>query len=142
MRDSDKPAIVPLARELVKLGFSIYSTVGTSTVLRNEGIPSKAVFRIADGRPNVIDMVEEKEISWIINTPSVGVSPKMDEIKMRSHAVIRGIPITTTIDGLRAAIDALNSLKRIGYMEVCSLQEYHRHAPKIKIPRNRGKNGK
>jgi carbamoyl-phosphate synthase large subunit len=52
---------------------------------------------------------------------------------MRSHAVLRGIPITTTIDGLRAALQGLETLNRMKQMEVCSLQEYHRHAPQLDL---------
>jgi len=133
VRDSDKQSIVPLVKQLQHLGFTIYATQGTSTVLRDNGVNSNAMFRVSDGRPNVIDLVEEKNVSWIINTPSTGASPKFDEVKIRAHAVLRGIPITTTIDGLRAAIQGLESLSNFSQMEVCSLQEYHRHAPKIKI---------
>jgi carbamoyl-phosphate synthase large subunit len=86
----------------------------------------------------VIDMIEEKEVGWIINTPSSGPAA-MDEIRMRSHAVIRGIPITTTVDGLRAAVKGLEALRRNQEMDVCSLQEYHRGLPRVKLPQ--GKNG-
>jgi carbamoyl-phosphate synthase large subunit len=58
----------------------------------------------------------------------------MDEVKMRSHAVIRGIPITTTIHGLRAAINGIQAMRDMKDIEVCSLQEFHRHSPKIKFP--------
>ncbi len=133
VRDSDKQSIIPLVKQLQQLGFTIYATQGTSTVLRDNGVNSNAMFRVSDGRPNVIDLVEEKNVSWIINTPSTGASPKFDEVKIRAHAVLRGIPITTTLDGLRAAIQGLESLSTFSQMEVCSLQEYHRHAPKIKI---------
>ncbi len=131
VRDADKSEVVPLAEKLAALGFTIYSTLGTSTTLRNNGILSQAIFRISKGRPNVIDMMEERNISWIINTPTGGASPMIDEVKMRSFSVIRGVPITTTIDGLRAAINALEAMKETCTMEVCSLQEYHRHAPRI-----------
>ena len=131
VRDADKEDMLPLAGRLQKLGFTIYATQGTSTMLRNNGIRSEAMFRISDGRPNAIDMIEEKELAWIINTPSSGASPRIDEIKMRAHAVIRGIPITTTISGFGAAITALESLRELGSLEVCSLQEYHRHAPTV-----------
>jgi carbamoyl-phosphate synthase large subunit len=133
VRDSDKQSIIPLVKQLQQLGFSIYATQGTSTVLRDNGVNSNAMFRVSDGRPNVIDLIEEKSVSWIINTPSTGASPKFDEVKIRAHAVLRGIPITTTLDGLRAAIQGLESLSTFSQMEVCSLQEYHRHAPEIKI---------
>jgi carbamoyl-phosphate synthase large subunit len=133
VRDSDKESVVFLAKNLIDLGFAIYSTLGTSTVLRNNDIISHGMFKISEGRPNVIDMIEEKNVSWIINTPSEGAAPKRDEVKMRSHAVLRGIPITTTIDGLRAALQGLETLNRMKQMEVCSLQEYHRHAPQLAL---------
>jgi len=133
VRDADKEAVVPMAGELSELGFTIYATQGTSTILREAGIPSSAVFKISDGRPNVIDMIEEKDVEWVINTPSAGAAPRIDEVKMRAHAVIRGIPITTTLDGLRAAINGLEALRGMGHVQVCSLQEYHRHSPTIDL---------
>ncbi len=138
VRDEDKEALLPLARKLVELGFTIYSTVGTSTLLRNNGIRSLSMFRIADGRPNVIDMIEEKQVQWIVNTPESGPTPRIDEVKMRSHAVIRGIPITTTVHGLRAAIMGLEAMNESKRIEVCSIQEYQRHSPRIKFPNESG----
>jgi carbamoyl-phosphate synthase large subunit len=138
VRDDDKKDAIPLARQLVELGFEVYATLGTSTTLWDNGIKSQAVFRISKGRPNVIDMIEEKRVGWIINTPSPGATPQIDETKMRAHAVIRGIPITTTIDGMRAAINGLKVLKDMrNVMEVCSLQEFHRHSPRLKLPQKR-----
>ena len=124
--DRDKPAIVPLSRDLVELGYRVYATLGTATVLRGEGIKAHAIFRISAGRPNVLDLIEDGEVGWIINTPS-GASPRADEIRMRGDAVIKGIPITTTLAGLRAAIQGLQAKRRLQTMEVCSLQEFHRH---------------
>lgn len=139
MRDADQPEVVLLAKRLEKLGFTIYATLGTSTVLRNNGVKSLAIFKISKGRPNVIDLIEEKQVEWIVNTPSSGADPALDEVKMRAHAIIRGIPITTTIDGLRAAINGLESLRETRHMEVCSLQEYHRHAPKLTLTKKKSK---
>ncbi len=132
LRDSDKTAAVPLVERLVKLGFAIYATLGTSSLLREHGIASRAIFRISDGRPSVLDMIEEKDVAWIVNTPTGGAQPSLDEIKMRSRAVLRKIPITTTLNGLRAAVNGLETLRQYHGLEVCSLQEYHRHAPKLK----------
>jgi carbamoyl-phosphate synthase large subunit len=134
VREEDKQDVVPLAKRLVEFGFKIYATVGTSTLLRNNGIQSMAMFRISEGRPNVVDLVEEKQVHWIINTPTGGVVPRMDEVKMRSHCVIRGIPITTTVHGLRAAIKGIEAMRDMKHIEVCSLQEYHRHSPRIRFP--------
>jgi len=135
VRDADKEQVVPLAQRLVKLGFTIYATLGTSTVLRNRGIKSQAVFTISKGRPNILDLIEEKNVSWIINTPESGAAAMVDESKMRMQAVMRGIPITTTVDGLRAAVEGLEALKRMQSIEVCSLQEYHRHSPRLRLPK-------
>jgi carbamoyl-phosphate synthase large subunit len=133
VRDEDKARAVLLAKRLQKLGFAIYSTNGTSTVLRNNGIPSQAAFRISAGRPNVIDLMVENRVNWLVNTPTAGENPMLDEVKMRSEAIGRGIPITTTINGMEAALDGLESYMKNQHIEVCSIQEYHRHAPKIKI---------
>ncbi|MDD5483238.1 MAG: carbamoyl-phosphate synthase large subunit [Kiritimatiellae bacterium] len=138
VRNEDKPDAIPLAKKLVDLGFAIYSTAGTSTVLRDHGIKSQAVFRISRGRPNIIDLIEEKNAGWIISTPSSGALPNLDEVKMRAHAVIRNVPITTTLNGLRAAVAGLEKLEEMKRMEICSLQEYHRHAPKLKPEKSRG----
>jgi carbamoyl-phosphate synthase large subunit len=133
VRDADKERIVPLAAELTDLGYTLYATCGTSTVLRDAGIESRAVFKISEGRPSALDMIEAKQLGWIVNTSSSGPRPRMDEVKMRAHAVIRGIPITTTLDGLRAAISGLQTVRADSRIQVCSLQEYHRHAPTITL---------
>ncbi len=139
VRDSDKQAAVPLAGQLAEMGFCIYATRGTSTMLRSNGISSRALFRISEGNPNVIDMIEEKNMEWIINTPSLGHGPRVDEQRMRSHAFVRGIPITTTIAGTRTAILGLQAFRKLNRIEVCSLQEYSRHAPAIRLPHCPGK---
>ncbi|MDD5677988.1 MAG: carbamoyl-phosphate synthase large subunit [Kiritimatiellae bacterium] len=133
VRDSDKDAVIPLARRLCALGFTVYATEGTSTVLRDHGIPSQAIFRISKGRPHVLDMIREKQVGWIVSTPSSGETPRVDEVKMRAEAVIRGIPITTTLNGLESAVKGLETFRETRRMEVCSLQEYHRHAPRLKL---------
>ncbi|MFH1476814.1 MAG: carbamoyl-phosphate synthase large subunit [Verrucomicrobiota bacterium] len=138
VRDEDKLDVIPLATRLVELGFGIYATLGTSTALRDNGIKSQACFRISKGRPNIMDIIAESNVAWVVNTPSSGAGPREDEIRMRAHAVIRGIPITTTLDGLRAAINGLEALRKMEHMEVCSLQEYHRHAPKMRRARRTG----
>jgi carbamoyl-phosphate synthase large subunit len=134
VRDADKAEALPLAAKLVDMGFTVFATAGTSTFLRDHGLRSQAVFKISEGRPSVIDLIEEKNLAWIVNTPSKGSKPKEDETRMRSHAVVRGIPITTTVDGMRAAILGLESLRQQKRMEVCSLQEFHRHSPRPALP--------
>ena len=129
----DKEHIIPYAQELVNLGFTIYATCGTATRLCEAGIPVNPIFKISEGRPNLIDYINSHKLRWIINTPSTGVTPRIDEIHMRAHAVIKGVPITTTLKGLQAAIDGLKALRVMERMEVCSIQEYHRQSRHLDI---------
>jgi carbamoyl-phosphate synthase large subunit len=133
VRDEDKPATIGYARKLQHMGYEIYATLGTSTALWDKGVRSRAVFRISKGRPNAIDMIEEHDLGWIVNTPTVGAEPMWDEVKMRAHATIRGVPITTTLDGLRWSVGGLRAYKASrGGVRVRTLQEFHRNSPKVK----------
>lgn len=127
VKDSDKELFVPLAATLQRHGFTIYATIGTSTMLYNAGIKTRAVYRISQGRPNVLDLIRDREINWIINTSESGPTPMLDETQMRSQAVAAGIPITTTAPGAVAAIGGLEEKIAFGRYEVYSIQEYHRH---------------
>ncbi|HAR64807.1 MAG TPA: carbamoyl phosphate synthase large subunit [Lentisphaeria bacterium] len=129
LRDEDKKAAVPLIRGLVEHGFEIYATPGTATTLMDAGVPCHLLNRISRGRPNVLDLMARKSISWIINTPSTGPAPKVDEIQMRGEAVSRGIPITTTLSGLRAAMSAVRALPERTPFSVKTIQEYHAEMP-------------
>lgn len=127
LRDEDKDAAMEYARELANMGFTLYATRGTSTKLYDSGIPAQAVFRISRGRPNLLDLVHEGKIQWIINTAENGAEAMVDEIQMRTQSVINGLPITTTLSGMAAAVEGLRDKAEFGRLEVCSLQEYHRH---------------
>jgi carbamoyl-phosphate synthase large subunit len=129
LRDEDKKAAVPMAGELMRLGFTIYATCGTATCLYKAGIKVRGIFKISEGNPNVIDCMDERDVKWIINTPSTGMTPRVDEIRMRAQAIIKGVPVTTTLSGLSAAIEGLKALKDMKRLEVCSLQEFHRLSP-------------
>ncbi|MCI5779893.1 MAG: carbamoyl-phosphate synthase large subunit [Lentisphaeria bacterium] len=127
VKDADKPKIAAIADRLRKLGFELYATLGTSTLLYNAGIRTHAVFRISKGRPNLLDLIRDGEVQWIINTTESGAAAMVDEIQMRSKAVAAGIPVTTTIAGATAALEGLADKLEFGRFEVCSIQEYHRH---------------
>lgn len=133
LRDEDKSPALPFVAQLAKMGFTIYATLGTSTFLRNNGIKSLGLFRISEGRPNALDLIEENHVQWIVNTPYSGTSPKIDEIKMRASAVAKGIPLTTTFSGFKAAVRGLSEMKKNPKTEVGALQDYHKSIPKIKI---------
>jgi carbamoyl-phosphate synthase large subunit len=134
--DHDKQAVIPLARELVEMKFNIYATRGTATVLRDAGVKAQALFRISEGRPNVQDLIRDGEVAWIVNAPA-GAAPLLDDTKMRSDAVRRGIPITTTLRGVQAAVQGLKALRRLQSFEVLSIQEYHRHVSLVRTPRKK-----
>ncbi|MPN11633.1 Carbamoyl-phosphate synthase large chain [bioreactor metagenome] len=116
-----------LVRELVKLGFVIYATRGTATLLWDNGIRCNAIFRISQARPNLLDLMRDKAVHWIVNTAESGAEAMADEIQMRSKAVVVGVPITTTLAGFVAAVEGIRDKSGFGRLEVCSLQEYHRH---------------
>jgi len=122
VKDSDKPKAVELAKDLASLGFRIYSTSGTADFLKENGIETKKLFRIAEGRPNVIDLIKNGEMQMVINTPS-GMIPRKDENHIRSVAYAHDICIMTTITGAMAAVAGIGSLKDKDF-EVRSLQSY------------------
>ena len=125
--DHDKKDTVSMARELAELGYTIYATRGTATAIRDAGIKARAVFRISEGRPNALDLILDNEVQWIVNVPS-GARPAKDEVLMRTEAIRRGLPITTTVRGLQSAVDGIRRLRTLKRCEVLSLQEYNRKA--------------
>ncbi|MBL4903892.1 MAG: carbamoyl-phosphate synthase large subunit [Desulfocapsa sp.] len=133
IRNRDKAAMIPLAGRLFSMGFSIYATSGTSSILADHSIPSLSVAKIADDSPNILDLIEEQQVDWLINIPTGATTTRIDGVTMRSRAVMRGLPITTTLSGMQAAVNGLETLKEKS-LTVCSLQEYHINAPQINLP--------
>lgn len=123
VKDRDKEASIPLAREFAELGFEIYSTSGTARTFEDAGIEVHTLHKLAEGRPNVLDMIKNGEIAMVINTPS-GRIPRRDEVRIRSGALANRVPIITTMRGAQAAIRSIKSL-RASDLSVVALQEYH-----------------
>ncbi|MEI6491639.1 MAG: carbamoyl-phosphate synthase large subunit [Verrucomicrobiota bacterium] len=123
VKDSDKPAALELARDFVTLGFKIHATSGTAKLLENAGVPVKTLLKIQEGRPNVLDLIKNGEIHFILNTPS-GQQPRRDEVVIRSAGVTARVATMTTLRGARASVAAIRAIQQAGY-EVRSLQEYH-----------------
>ncbi len=121
--DMHKKDVAALAKEYSKLGFELISTGGTAKVLEEAGLKVQRVLKISEGRPNTIDLLKNREIQLVINTPS-GQSPRADEIKIRTTAVYSGTPIMTTLSGAKAAALGIAALKKSGYA-VKTVQEYH-----------------
>jgi len=123
VKDSDKKAVPPLARDFVKLGFGIIATEGTAATLQAAGIPVTKVFKLREGRPNVLDRVKNGDINFIINTPS-GKIPREDEVAIRNASLAQKIPIMTTTRAAQASLNGIRSLQQ-NPIRVKSLQEYH-----------------
>jgi carbamoylphosphate synthase large subunit/REP element-mobilizing transposase RayT len=123
VKDADKEAIIPVAREFLKLGFEIVSTSGTAEALTNAKITVTKVFKIHEGRPNVLDRIKNGDINFIINTPS-GKIPREHEVVIRNAALAAKIPIMTTVRAALASANGIRSLQK-RKIQVRSLQEYH-----------------
>ena len=124
VNDRDKDGAVPVARELVELGFSIFATGGTYRRFKAEGIQVERLYKLAEKkRPNVMDMMKNGEIQFIINTPS-GHEAREDEITIRSGAVANTISHCTNLSAAEASILAIRSLQD-NELTVTTLQEYH-----------------
>ena len=121
--DMHKKHVAEVAKLYADLGFSLVSTGGTAAVLEAAGLKVERVLKLQEGRPNVIDLLKNKEIQFVINTPS-GAAPREDEVKIRTTAVYTGTPIATTLSGAKAAALGIAALKKSGY-EVKTVQEYH-----------------
>jgi len=124
VNDRDKDRAVPVARELAELGFKIHATGGTFKRLEAEGIEVNRLYKLAEQkRPNVIDMMKNGDIDFIINTPS-GHEAREDEIKIRSGAVQHKISHCTNLSAAEASVKAIRSLQE-QELTVTPLQEHH-----------------
>jgi carbamoyl-phosphate synthase large subunit len=109
--DRDKQEIVPLAGRMAELGYELLSTRGTATVIRQAGVHVREIPKIQEGRPNLLDLMKNDDIALVINTPS-GKGFVSDEAKIRTTAVVRGVPCITTMAAAHAAVDACAALRR------------------------------
>ncbi len=122
--DIDKARAVAVAHDLVDLGFKLFSTGGTHARLVAEGLPCTRVYKLAEqARPNVIDMMKNRQIQFVVNTPS-GHEAREDEVKIRSTAIAQKISHATNLSAAEASVKAIRSLKS-RELTVMSIQEYH-----------------
>ncbi|CAG4902341.1 unnamed protein product [Acidocella sp. C78] len=122
VRDSDKPAILAIARRFIDLGFEIMATRGTAAHLSEAGIAARAVNKVLEGRPHCVDAIRSGEVQLVINTAS-GAQTVADSFDIRRQALNHGVPHYTTIAGARAASHAIAALAA-GSLEVAPLQSY------------------
>jgi carbamoyl-phosphate synthase large subunit len=123
VNDHDKPAVVDLARRYVHLGFQIVATEGTANVLEGAGLTVERVFKVKEGRPNVVDLIKGDRIQLIINTPR-GQDTFFDEKAIRRAAVLARIPTITTIAAAQAAVEGIAATQR-HHTTVYALQQLH-----------------
>jgi carbamoyl-phosphate synthase large subunit len=124
VKESDKPFVGELARELVKLGFNVIATKGTGAVLSSMGFNIETVSKITTGeRPNILDRMIDGKVQWIINTPS-GKNPHRDEVSIRTTANRLNIPLVTTIRGAKAFMQAVQFQRENSRVSVKAIQDY------------------
>jgi carbamoyl-phosphate synthase large subunit len=121
--DREKPAALEVIRRFENLGFKIMATQGTHQFLSENGIHSESIYKMHEGRPNIVDAIKNGEIQLVINTP-VGKLGKYDDSYIRKTAIKYKIPYITTIAASTATIRGIEAFHR-GHSDVKSLQSYH-----------------
>jgi carbamoyl-phosphate synthase large subunit len=124
---TDKPTVLPIARDLAALGFTLAATRGTASFLRGHGLDVELVYKVNEGRPNVADHLVNRDIDLVINTP-LGRDSFFDDRAVRRAATMAQVPCITTLTGASAAVSAIKSL-RSHVLSVRSLQDYYAGAP-------------
>lgn len=122
VNDNDKEKIIPIARDLQLLGFGIYATSGTLKILEQAGIEGKFIFKVGEGRPDIVDRVINGEIQMIINTP-LGKKSRYDEYALSRVGIDYNIPSLTTLSAAIATVEAITEINK-SELSVKSLQEY------------------
>lgn len=123
VRNSDKRTIIFMAKRLQELGFKIYATKGTANTLIKNGVEAVALKKVQEGRPNVIDLIKNREIGLVINSPW-GKGPRVDGYEIRTTAAVYGVPCITTIAAAMAVVQGIEALKS-GELDVKTIQDYH-----------------
>ena len=122
VRHSDKPALVPIAKKLIALGFNIIATRGTARILAENEVACASVHKVSEGRPHILDKIQDKQIQWIVNT-SLGTRTTEDAYTIRRAALNYHLPYTTTIAGAESMVKAIGTMQQES-MEPKSVQEY------------------
>ncbi len=126
VKAGDKPKAVDVARELHELGFALVATRGTAAAIEAAGLPVTAVNKVAEGRPHVVDMIKNNEISFIVNTVEEKRNAIIDSRSIRTSALAQKVTLYTTVEGGRAACAGMRHLTEI---ETYALQALHAELP-------------
>ena len=123
--DRDKSELPELARSLHECGFKLIATGGTCDVIEKEGIPVTRIFKLSQGRPNVLDAITNKEVNLIINTPA-GKKGAVDDSYIRKAAIKGRICYVTSMAAAKATVEGIKAHKNCTQKGVHSLQEFHK----------------
>ena len=118
----DKLNVIPIARDLIEMGFEILATTGTAKELQKNGIRANSIFKVGEGRPNVVDEIKNEKIQLVINTP-MGAQSRYDEESIGRSCIQKNILVVTTLAGASAVIRSIRIEEN--KIEVKSIQEYH-----------------
>ncbi|MBI2386512.1 MAG: carbamoyl-phosphate synthase large subunit [Elusimicrobia bacterium] len=127
VRDEDKAQIVPMARSLRQLGFTLVATRNTADFLTRHGLETTRVAKVGEGKPDVVDLMKQRTLSLVINTPS-GKRSRADGFSIRRTALELNIPCITNLHSAGAAVHAIAVLQGAS-MGVKSLQAHYRTLP-------------
>ncbi len=122
--ERDRPAVVEVARQFAELGFTILATDGTAACLARHGIEAQIVNKMHEGRPHIVDLIKNREIHLIVNTPA-GKQSQYDDSYIRKNAIKYKVPYITTLAGAVAAAKGIAARRQVVAAEVKSLQQYH-----------------
>ena len=122
VKNSDKPQAVQIARELAGMGFGLVATRGTAQAIRDAGIACETVNKVTEGRPHIVDMVKNDDISLVINTVEERRNAITDSRAIRTSALAARVPTITTIFGAEAAVEGMKCMDQLS---VISVQEMH-----------------
>merc|ERR1712091_322195 len=122
--DRDKTALVPVASQLIDLGFKLIATSGTAQALRDEGLEVESVLKVHEGRPNIEDLIRSGGVQLVVNTP-IGRLAKHEDRYLRRAALDYSVPTLTTLAGARAAVEAIEALQSEPTLSICALQDVH-----------------
>src|SRR3989475_708706 len=125
VNDGDKRHVAQLGKELASLGFKLLATRGTAAALKAAGVDAEAVYKVNEGRPNIVDLVKTGKVDLIINTP-LGRESFYDEKSIRRAAIRYNIPCITTLSAAHAAARGIRAMLEHG-CEVAALQDLHRN---------------
>jgi len=124
VKDDDKPRIVSIVRKLQELGFGLMATRGTASYLENLKIQCRMVNKVIEGRPHVVDHMKNGEVQLVINT-TFGEKEVAQSYSIRRTALVHNVPYYTTISGAKAAVGAIEVLRKEG-LSVRALQDYYK----------------